>query len=150
MPLAYHKDVDFEFFIPAGFVLLGLLTLVLYRRLREPDDGADSRSNWAGTAVIALAVLAAVLYGLAWIVPTEAESGVRRTIADVCLLATMAYALLVGPVLGVKAAQLVPTGGERRRALLGFSSATPALPGSWAPWWPAPSPMPASTDARES
>jgi hypothetical protein len=83
MPLAYHKDVDFEFFTPAAFVLLGLLTLVLYRRLREPDDGADSRSNWAGTAVIALAVLAAVLYGLAWIVPKAAESGVSRTIADV-------------------------------------------------------------------
>jgi Na+/citrate or Na+/malate symporter len=120
MPLAYHKDVDFEFFIPAAFVLLGLMTLVLYWRLREPDDRGDPRSNWAGTAVIALAVLAAVLYGLAWIVPTEAESGVRRTIADVCLLATMAYALLVGPVLGVKAAQLVPTRGEKRRALLGF------------------------------
>jgi hypothetical protein len=27
MPLAYHKDVDFEFFVPAAFVLLGLLTL---------------------------------------------------------------------------------------------------------------------------
>jgi protein-S-isoprenylcysteine O-methyltransferase Ste14 len=120
MPLAYHEDVDFEFFIPAAFVLLGLLTLVLYRRLREPADGADSRSNWAGTAAIGLAVLAAGLYGLAWIVPTEAETGIRRTIADVCLVATMLYALVVGPGLAGKAVQLVRTRGERRRALLAF------------------------------
>ena len=120
MPLAYHEDVDFELFIPAAFVLLALLTFVLYRRLREPDDGADPRSNWAATAAIALGVLAALLYGLAWIVPTEAETGVRRTIADVCLVATISYVLVVGPGLGMTAIQLVRTRGQKLRALIGF------------------------------
>ena len=121
MPLAYHKDVPTELYVPIALAALGGVTLLLYRRVREPPRGVDrSRPNWAATAAIALGLVAAAAYGLAWVVPTEAESGIRRTIGDVCLVVTLAYALAVGPVLGAVGLNLVISRGQKVRATIGF------------------------------
>jgi hypothetical protein len=120
MVLACQENLVLGVFASAAFLLLGLVTFILHRRLREPADDAASGPNLAATAAIALAVLAALLYGLAWIVPTEAESGVRRTIADACLIGTFLYAFGVGPGLGASGVQRVRTQGQKSRALIGF------------------------------
>jgi hypothetical protein len=111
MPLAYHKDVPTELYVPIAFAVLGVVALLLYTRLREPALGnAGGRSNWAATAAIVLGLVAAAT--LAWFIPTEAETGVRRTIGDVGVAIALAYALLVGPALGLAAMILVRRRGQ--------------------------------------
>jgi len=65
-------------------------------------------------------VAAAVAYGLSWVLPTEAETGVRRTIGDVGIVIALAYILAVGPLLGIAGATLVETRGQKLRAIIGF------------------------------
>jgi len=121
MPLAYHKDVPTELYVPIALAVLGAVTLLLYRRLREPlpDDHPD-RSNWPATAAILLGLVALAALGVGWLVPGEAESGVRRTIGDVGLVVALAYAYAVGPVLGIAGVNLVRTRGQKMRAIVGF------------------------------
>jgi hypothetical protein len=121
MPLAYHVDVPTEVYVPIAFAVLGAVTLLLYRRLREPPpDDRDDRSNRPATVAIVLGLVALAAYGVAWLVPTEAESGVRRTIGDVGLVVVLGYAYAVGPVLGVAGVRLVRTRGQKMRAIVGF------------------------------
>jgi hypothetical protein len=121
MPLAYHKDVPTELYVPIAMALLAGATLLLYRRLREPPQGDKTgRSNWAATAAIVLGLVAVVAYGLSWVVPTEAETGVRRTIGDVGIVITLVYVVAVGPLLGIAGATLVKTRGQKLRAIIGF------------------------------
>jgi hypothetical protein len=121
MPLAYHRDVPTELYVPIALGVLGLVTLLLYWRLREPppENGTD-RSNRPATAAIVLGLAALAGVGAAWLVPTEAESGVRRTIGDVGLVVAFAYTLAVGPVLGIAAVSLVRTRGQKLRAIVAF------------------------------
>ena len=96
-------------------------TFLLYRRLPEPPPGDKSgRSNWGATAAIVLGLAAAGAYGLSWVVPTEAETGVRRTIGDVGIVIALGYILAVGPFLGIAGATLVETRGQKLRAIIGF------------------------------
>lgn len=121
MPLAYHKDVPTELYVPIALAALGVVAFLFYRALREPAPGAaGDRSNWAATAAIVLGLVAIASWTVAWFVPTEAESGVRRTIGDVGIVIALAYALLVGPALGFVALILVRSRGQKRRAILGF------------------------------
>jgi MFS family permease len=121
MTLAYHKDVPTELYVPIAFAVLGVVAFLLYTRLREPALGnAGDRSNWAATAAIVLGLVAIAAATLAWFSPTEAETGVRRTIGDVGIVVALAYALLVGPVLGLAAMILVRSRGQIRRAIVGF------------------------------
>jgi hypothetical protein len=78
------------------------------------------RSNWAAPAAIVLGLVAALAYGLSWVVPTEAETGVRRTIGDVGIVIALAYILAVGPLLGIAGAMLVETREQKLRATIGF------------------------------
>jgi hypothetical protein len=121
MPLAYHKDVPTEVYVPIALAVLGVVTLLLYWRLREPppDDRSD-RSNRPATAAIGLGLVALAGLGVGWLVPGEAESGVRRTIGDVGLVAALAYAYAVGPVLGIAGVNLVRIRGQKMRAIVGF------------------------------
>ena len=121
MPLAYHKDVPTELYVPIALAVLGAVAVLLYRRLREPPPGVGSgRPNWPATAAIALGLVAVTCIGLAWLVPTEAESGVRRTIGDVAIVITLAYTFVVGPLLGVAAVNRVHSRGQKLRAIIGF------------------------------
>lgn len=121
MPLAYHKDVPTELYVPIAFAVLGVVALLLYRRLREPPSGdAGGRSNWPATAAIVLGLLAIAAASVAWFVPTEAESGVRRTIGDVGIVVALAYEFVVGPLLGLAGISLVRRRGQKRRAIFGF------------------------------
>jgi hypothetical protein len=65
-------------------------------------------------------LVAALAYGLSWVVPTEAETGVRRTIGDVGIVIALAYILAVGPLLGIAGAMLVETREQKLRATIGF------------------------------
>jgi cytochrome bd-type quinol oxidase subunit 2 len=121
MPLAYHTDVPTETYVPIALAILGVVTLVLVWRLREPPPGdLDERFNWPAAAAIVLCLVALAAYGVAWLVPTEAESGVRRTIADVCLIVVLAYVFAVGPVLGIAGVSLVRSRGQKLAAIAGF------------------------------
>ena len=121
MLLAYHKDVPTEVYVPIAMACLAGVTLLLAGLLREPPEGATvGRSNWAATAAIGLGLAAAVAYAFAWFVPTEAETGVRRTIGDVGIVIALAYVLALGPFLGVTGAVLVGTRGQKLRAIIGF------------------------------
>ena len=121
MPLAYHKDVPTELYVPIAFAVLGVLAVLFYRRLREPPLGDSSgRSNWPATAAIVLGLVAFAATSLAWFIPTEAESGLRRTIGDAGILIALAYALVVGPLLGLAGITLVRRRGQKGRAILGF------------------------------
>jgi hypothetical protein len=121
MLLAYHKDVPTEVYVPIAMACLAAVTLLLSGLLREPPEGDQTgRSNWAATAAIGLGLAAAVAYALSWSVPTEAETGVRRTIGDVGIVIALAYILAVGPILGVKGVMLVDTRGQKLRAIIGF------------------------------
>lgn len=121
MPLAYHKDVPTELYVPIAFAVLGVVAFLLYTRLREPAlVNAGGRSNWAASAAIVLGLVAIAAATLAWFIPTEAETGVRRTIGDVGIVIALAYALLVGPILGLAAMILVRRRGQKRRAIVGF------------------------------
>ena len=121
MPLAYHKDVPTELYVPIAFAVLGVLAFLLHRRLREPPLGdAGGRSNWPATVAIVLGLVAIAAATLAWFIPTEAENGVRRTISDVGIVMALAYVFLVGPLLGLGGITLVRKRGQKRRAVLGF------------------------------
>jgi hypothetical protein len=121
MALAYHKDVPTEVYVPIAIALLAGATFLLYRRLREPPQGDKTGpSNWGANAAIILGLAAASAYGLSWVVPTEAESGVRRTIGDVGIVIALGYILAVGPLLGIAGATLVGTRGQKLRATVGF------------------------------
>jgi hypothetical protein len=121
MVLAYHKDVATELYVPIAFAFLGLVTLLLYRRLREPPRGVgNGRPNWPAAAAIVLALVAALGIAVAWLVPTEAESGVRRTIGDVGIVIAMVYQLVVGPLLGLAGVNLVRSRGHKLLAVVGF------------------------------
>jgi hypothetical protein len=121
MPIAYHKDVPTEVFVPIAMAFLAVATLLLHRRLRGPPPGDETgRSNWGATAAIVVGLAAAMAYGLSWIVPTEAETGVRRTIGDVGIVIALAYVLAVGPLLGIAGVTLVDTRGHKLRAIIGF------------------------------
>ena len=120
LPLAYHKDVPTELYVPIALAALGLVSLLIYRRLREPPTESVHQTNWPATAAIALGLVAVAAIGIAWLVPTEAESGVRRTIADVALVFVMAYELGVGPALGIVGVSRVRSSGGKVRAIAGF------------------------------
>lgn len=121
VPLAYHKDDRDEVYLPISFLILGVVTLLVYRRLRESSAANGSEgSNWAATAAIVVFLVAVAGYAVAWFVPTEAESGVRRTIGDVGIVVVLAYTYAVGPLLGVAGVKLVRTRGQRHRAIVGF------------------------------
>jgi FtsH-binding integral membrane protein len=121
MPLAYHKDVPTELYVPIAFAVLGVLAFLLYKGLREPPLGdAGGRSNWPAKAAIVLGLAAIAAATLAWFIPIEAESGVRRTIADVGIVIALVYALVVGPLLGLVGITLVRSRGHRRQAIFGF------------------------------
>lgn len=120
MPLAYHKDVPTEFYVPIALATLGLVSLFIYRRLREPPTESVHRTNWPATVAIALGMVAAAAIGIAWFLPTEAESGARRTIADVALLFVIAYELGAGPALGIVGVSRVRSSGGKVRATAGF------------------------------
>jgi hypothetical protein len=120
MALGYHKDVPTEVFVPIAMAFLAGATLLIHRRLRGPPPGDETRANWGATAAIVLGLAAATAYGVAWIVPTEAETGFRRTIGDVGIVITLAYVLAVGPLLGIAGVTLVGTTGQKRRAIIGF------------------------------
>ena len=121
MLLAYHKDVPTEIYVPIAMALLAGATFLLYRRLREPPQGDETRrSNWAATAAIVLGLVAVAAYALSWLVPTEAESGARRTIGDVGIVITLVYVVAVGPVLGITGVRRVETQGQKLRAIIGF------------------------------
>jgi hypothetical protein len=119
VPLAYHKDVPTEFYVPIALVTLGLVSLFIYRRLREPPTEVRT-TNWPATAAIALGLVAVAAIGIAWSLPTQAESGVRRTIADVALLFAMVYELGAGPALGIVGISRVRSSGGKVRAIVGF------------------------------
>ena len=119
--LAYHKDVPTELYVPLAFAVLAVAAFLLYRGLREPAlHDAGGRSNWGATGAIALGLVALAATTLAWFLPTEAETGARRTIGDVSIVIALVYALLVGPVLGLAAIILVRSRGQKRRAIGGF------------------------------
>jgi hypothetical protein len=121
MPLAYHKDVPTELYVPIALAMLGAVAVLLYWRLRNPPPGVRSgRPNSPATAAIALGLVAVTCIGLAWLVPTEAESGIRRTIGDVAIVIVLAYAFVVGPLLGVAAVNRVRSRGQKLRAIVGF------------------------------
>jgi uncharacterized membrane protein YfcA len=121
MPSAYHKDVPTELYVPIALAVLAVVALLLFVRLREPPPGERSnRSNWPATAAIVLGLVALAAVGAAWLIPTEAESGVRRTIGDVGIVIALAYEFTVGPILGVAGVSLVRSRGQRLRAIFGF------------------------------
>lgn len=120
VPLAYHRDVPTEAYVPIALATLGLVSVFIYRRLREPQTENVHGTNWPATAAIALGLVAVVAIAVAWLLPTEAESGVRRTIADVALLIVLAYVLAAGPALGIVGISRVRSSGGKIRAMAGF------------------------------